>query len=94
MEMSVCEITEPYGHTEVHVFFWSVDRGAVEGRGLIWRWSEWVDMATQGRGLVWGIWSYANAKDLDIFTRWHSLIESYACKYLLLRLLTLFKFCE
>lgn len=50
MEISVCEITEPYGCSEMHVFSWSVDRGAVEGRGLLWRWSEWVDVATQGGG--------------------------------------------
>lgn len=43
MEISVCEITEPYGCSEMHVFSWSVDRGAVERA-----WSEWVDVATQG----------------------------------------------
>jgi hypothetical protein len=91
--MSVCEITEPYGCAEVHVFFWSVDRGAVEGRGLIWRWSGWVDVATQGGGLVCGIWACASADDLDIFTRWPSLIEGNVCKHLLLKLLPLFKFC-
>lgn len=91
MEMSVCEITEPYGRTEVHLLFWSADRGTVEGRGLIWRWSEWVDVATQGGGLVWGIWGCANVED---FTRWHPLIESSVYEHLLLRLPPLFMLCE
>ena len=36
----IYEIAEPYGCTRMHVFSWSVDTRAVEGRGLVWRWGK------------------------------------------------------
>ena len=34
----------------MHVFSWSADTRAVEGRGLVWRWGEQADVVTSGGG--------------------------------------------
>lgn len=93
MEINVCEIAEPYGCPEMHVFFWSVDGGAVEGRGLMWRWSEWVDVVTQG-GAALGNRGLCNCRGAGHFGKMMLPYRELYVQGLTFEITPLLKFCE